>query len=77
MSKTGLDMDTQTARTTRKLPSNEILNRYGITRRTLGRWMADPDLGFPKPLTLNGRHYFDLAEVESYEKRAAVQIAAA
>ena len=70
-------MEPTTSSANRKLPSKEVLRRYGITRRTLSRWMDKAELGFPKPLTLNGRHYFDLAEIEAYERRAAAQVSAA
>ncbi len=56
--------------TGKKLPAAAVCDRYGITRRTLGRWMVDPEMGFPASLTLNNRHYFDGDELLEYERRA-------
>jgi predicted DNA-binding transcriptional regulator AlpA len=57
--------------TCRKLPSKAVVKRYEIDRRTLGRWMADERLGFPKPVTINGRHYFDEAELDAFDTECA------
>ena len=54
--------------TGRKLPSSAVCARYGINRRTLGRWMVDPNMGFPSPMTINGKHYFDEAKLEEFER---------
>lgn len=54
-----------------RLPSTRVLERYDITRRTLGRWMEDPDLGFPLPITINNRHYFDERALETWERQRA------
>ncbi len=62
----------------KKLTSNAICERFGITRRTLARWMVDPKMGFPKSLILNHRHYFEENEVISWERiRAASNLKAA
>ncbi len=57
--------------TGKKLTSNAICERFGITRRTLARWMVDPRMGFPKSLVLNHRHYFEEIEVISWERTRA------
>jgi hypothetical protein len=33
------------------------MKRYGVSRRTLERWEADPALGFPRSRIINGRKY--------------------
>lgn len=53
-----------------KLTSNALLQRYKITRRTLSRWMVDEKMKFPKPLAINGRLYFEAAEIEDFERRS-------
>ena len=46
--------------------------RFGdISEMTLWRWEHDEKLAFPKALTINGRKYYDLAEIEAWERRRA------
>ena len=62
----------------KKLTSNALCERYGITRRTLGRWMTDPNMGLPEPLTINFRLYFEELEIVQWERsRAASNLKAA
>ncbi len=58
----------------KRLPSTAVCERYGINRRTLGRWMLDPDMGFPTPATLNSRHYFSEAELDDFDRRAVLKL---
>jgi len=53
----------------RRLSTSAVAERFGVTRRTVGRWLTDPAMEFPAPLTLNGRHYFDEVDLETYERR--------
>lgn len=49
------------------LSSDQVCERYCISRRTLGNWLKN-DKAFPVPLTINKRHYFsdyDLAKWEA------------
>ena len=55
----------------KKLPSTAVCIRYGITRRTLGRWMVDPELSFPKPTEINGRLYHEEAALDAWEVACA------
>jgi hypothetical protein len=59
----------------RKLPSTKVCDRYGIDRRTLGRWQVDPDMGFPSPQIINGRNYFEEDELDSFDKSCARRVA--
>ena len=54
-----------------KLPSAKVRERYGITGRTLNRWKHDPDLGFPEPLTINRRDYYEEQALEIWERQRA------
>ena len=46
--------------------------RFGdISEMTLWRWEHDKKLAFPKALTINGRRYYDLAEIEEWERTRA------
>jgi predicted DNA-binding transcriptional regulator AlpA len=60
--------------TGRKIGIRELTKRYGVSARTIDRWLADPDLGFPKPcIVINGRRYWDLGEIEQWERAHAVR----
>jgi hypothetical protein len=37
----------------------------------LWRWEHDEKLAFPKALTINGRKYYDLTEIEAWERKRA------
>jgi hypothetical protein len=54
-----------------KLPTVAVAKRYGVDPRSVKRWEIDPDLGFPRAMLINKRKYFDLAELEAWEKRRA------
>ena len=57
--------------TGQKLPTQKVADRYGVSRRSVERWEDDPDLGFPQAMIINRRKYFDLAELEQWERRRA------
>jgi len=59
-----------------KLPSKVVTARFGVSRRTLDRWMRDVTLGFPRPLVINNRLYFSLSEIEAWETECAKRHAA-
>jgi hypothetical protein len=52
-------------------PGKKVCGRYGIVDRTLDRWVADPEMGFPKPLVINNRRYFSEPELTAWERRRA------
>ena len=41
----------------------------GISHMTIWRWLRDETLGFPKPTTIRGRHYWDADEIEAFRRR--------
>jgi predicted DNA-binding transcriptional regulator AlpA len=51
-----------------RLPARQVWARFGITDRTLDRWLADENLKFPRPLIINRRRYFFLDEIEAWER---------
>jgi len=53
----------------------KLRTRFGdISEMTLWRWEHDTRLAFPRAVTINGRKYYDLAEIEAWERaRAAAQ----
>ena len=40
------------------VPNKDTAARYGVTTRTIDRWGNDDELGFPKPIVINGRNYY-------------------
>lgn len=56
------------------LPSRTVRERYGVTGRTLDRWMARDNLGFPQPLRINQRRYWYLSDLEDWERKRQGQL---
>ena len=48
-----------------------VLDRYGISRMTLDRWLKDPETGFPQPIRIKGQRYFSTAAIEQWEEAQA------
>ena len=55
------------------VPARHVWGRYGITSRTLCRWLQRIELGFPKPLVVNARRYWRLSEIEAWERACAAE----
>jgi predicted DNA-binding transcriptional regulator AlpA len=57
----------------RLIPDSEVCRRYGVVGFTLWRWdHENPELGFPKPIRINGRKYRVEAELDEFDaKRVA------
>lgn len=57
----------------RLLPANEMKTRVGgVSDMTIWRWLRKPDLGFPRPININGRNYWPEAELTAFiESRRA------
>ena len=53
------------------LPAASTRNRYRVSDMTLWRWENDPDLDFPKPIRINGRRYWRIADLQAFETRHA------
>jgi hypothetical protein len=50
-------------------------DRYRVHPRTLQRWDATPDLGFPLPIYINGRKYRDEEKLDQFDRERAVESA--
>ena len=50
------------------LPARRVWERYGITDRSLDRWILREGLRFPKPVVINGRRYWYEAELSAWER---------
>jgi hypothetical protein len=62
--------------TGRKIPSRMVQQRYSVSDRTLDRWLRDPKMGFPEPVYINRRRYFEEAELDDFDRAAARRVAA-
>jgi hypothetical protein len=54
-----------------KLSAAQIAHRFGISGRTFERWLLNPELRFPRPIYILRRRYWELAEVQVWERRQA------
>jgi hypothetical protein len=52
-----------------RLPARKVCERYQVTDRTLARWLDDEKMDFPRPLVINRRRYFALADLLAWEQR--------
>jgi predicted DNA-binding transcriptional regulator AlpA len=55
------------------LPAGQVRSRYGISDMALWRWLRNEQMNFPRPLRLNGRRYWKLADLEAWEASRADQ----
>ncbi len=53
------------------LTSRQVAQRYNVVLRSVDRWVHDPDLGFPKPIKIRDRNYYDEAELDAFDRRRA------
>jgi predicted DNA-binding transcriptional regulator AlpA len=53
--------------TKRKLPTRAVMARYDVSDRTIDRWVADPSLGFPKPIRIKRRRYWDEDALDEFD----------
>ena len=49
------------------LPAGQVRARYGVSDMSLWRWLRNEALGFPHPLKINGRRFWKLVDLESWE----------
>lgn len=60
----------------RRIPNKAVAERYGVGVKTIDNWLADDELGFPKPLVINSRKYYVEDELDEFDRRAAFRGAA-
>jgi predicted DNA-binding transcriptional regulator AlpA len=55
------------------ISSATVRARYGgdrpISDMSLWRWLKDPDLNFPKPIVIQRRRFWRLAELRAWERQ--------
>jgi hypothetical protein len=53
---------------TKRLRSRDVRARYNdISERTLSRWERDPVLGFPQPMVINRRKFWNENELDAFD----------
>ena len=65
---TGRSLDTGSL-----LPAKKVQQRYDVADRTLDRWLESKTLGFPRPVLINTRRYWRIAELEQWERTRAAR----
>jgi hypothetical protein len=48
-----------------------VRKRYSVTGKTLSRWVANPELGFPAPIFINRVRSWSLADLQAWERARA------
>ena len=51
------------------LPRRKLPERYTVTPMTIYRWERDPLLAFPQAMIVNGKKFYDVDELEAWEKK--------
>jgi hypothetical protein len=49
------------------IPKSNLARELGVSSRTLSRWLADIGVGFPRPVIIRGRNYFDRGSIEVWK----------
>lgn len=52
----------------RYLPARDVWERYGVTSMTIGRWLADPRMAFPRPIYMGRFRYWSIAALAEWER---------
>jgi hypothetical protein len=52
-----------------RLPIGRLCRRYGVTARTVSRWLDNEQLGFPRPIVINRRRYWDEAMLAIWDRQ--------
>lgn len=48
-----------------------LADRFGVSLMTVNRWLVDPRVNLPQPYFVGQRRYWNLAEIEAWEKTRA------
>jgi hypothetical protein len=54
------------------IPDAQVAQRYGVVLRTLARWDANQNLGFPAPAIINSRKYRAVEELDAWDRARAL-----
>lgn len=53
--------------------SNEVQDRYKISRSSLYRWQENPEIGFPSPIKIGHRILWREADLDAFDQRIAAK----
>lgn len=53
------------------IPGPHVDRRYKVCSRTRNRWKKDPKLGFPQPMIINNREFYEEDELDEFDRRCA------
>ncbi|OWY18248.1 hypothetical protein B6V73_00055 [Thioclava sp. JM3] len=53
------------------VPAAEVCAKFGVVEMTLRRWLNDPRVDFPRPIRINRRRYWRLADLNMFIERRA------
>ncbi|MEK4034255.1 hypothetical protein WOC76_12675 [Methylocystis sp. IM3] len=48
-------------------PKPAVARDFNVTPRSIDRWVRDPQLGFPQPVKIHTRCYFDVDALEAWK----------
>jgi predicted DNA-binding transcriptional regulator AlpA len=55
------------------LPAPKVALRYSVTDMTIWRWLHDPALGFPQPIRINRKRFWNISDLEQWERTRATR----
>jgi hypothetical protein len=58
------------------IPDRLVAERYDVCVRTLERWDATPNLGFPPPIRIRRRRFREVAALDAWDRANARRVAA-
>jgi len=61
----------------RFIPDVKVAKRYDVHLKTLSRWDAKPELGFPPPVIIGERKHRQLSALIEWERKQIAKAAAA
>jgi predicted DNA-binding transcriptional regulator AlpA len=56
-----------------RLPISAVATRYGVTNRSIDRWMRSDTLNFPVPIYINSHKYWSVSDLETWERELATK----
>jgi predicted DNA-binding transcriptional regulator AlpA len=51
--------------------SRKVRERYNVSDMSIWRWLHDDELAFPKPIYIGKRRYWQLSQLEQWERSRA------
>jgi hypothetical protein len=58
-----------------RLPTAAVAQRYGVSIKSIERWIANPSINFPPPsIVINGRRYWKIDVLEAYDRAAVLTV---